>query len=414
MTHIPVLPAPDVDVVRLRRHRLGRLVEQMVAHDVAAMVLMNPVSLRYACDWREYALFQAHIPTYYLVVHADGWLVMHGAYAETHDTIDEFRPAHHPNVFDSGPDTLAVAAGFAGDIVRAVGAGARVAVERVNPSFTHALAETGVAVIDAEPLVEWARSVKSADELVCIRHAIAVAEAAIATMRTVAVPGVSENELMAVLHQVNIANDGDWIDGRMLCSGPRTNPWYQEASARRIGAGELLAFDTDMVGPFGYCADISRTWVVGDGTPTADQRDRYGRAHHEIHHNAALIEPGRTFRELSAKAFRHADEFVAHRYACVAHGVGMSDEWPRIYYEPDWEAHGYDGVVTADMVLSVESFVGSDRGGPGVKLEQMYHVTADGAEPLSGYPFEAALLGSGPTGDAPTPPAPPADQRSGS
>ncbi len=389
---IPVLEPPPVDLDALRSYRLGRLCRQMADHDVAVMVLTNPVSLRYASDWREYALFQAHIPTYYLIVHVDGRLVLHGAYADDHPTIDEFGPAHHPNVFDGGPDTLATAAGFALDVERAAGPRARVAVERVNPSCVHALTERGLDVIDAEPLVEWARAVKSAEEIVCLRHAIAVAEAAMGAMRAQARPGVSENELMAILHQVNIANDGDWIDGRMLCSGPRTNPWYQEASARRLEAGDLLAFDTDMIGPFGYCADISRTWLVGEGRPSADQRDRYRRAHEEILHNAQLIVPGRTFRELSDKAFTQPAEFISNRYACIAHGVGMSDEWPRVYYRQDWEQHGYDGVVSEGMVVSVESFVGSDRGGPGVKLEQMYLLTDNGMEPLSSYPYESALL----------------------
>ena len=137
----------------------------------------------------------------------------------------------------------------------------------------------------------------------CVRHAIEVAEQAMVCMREGAVPGVTENELMAVLHQVNIANDGDWIDGRMLCSGPRTNPWYQEASSRRLEAGDLLAFDTDMIGPYGYCADISRTWVVGDGRPTPDQCDRYRRAHAEILHNAALVEPGAASARSPTKRF---------------------------------------------------------------------------------------------------------------
>ncbi len=388
----PVLPAPTVDLGRLRSHRVGRLRAQMAEHDVAAIVLTNPVSLRYAADWREYALFQAHIPTYYLVVDADGRLTMFGAYATEHPTIDEFRVAHHPNVFDGGPDTEATARGFAADIGALVGDRARIAVERVNPSCTAALHRRGLTVIDAEPLVESARAAKSPDEIVCMRHAIAVAEAAIAAMRECAVPGVTENELMAVLHQVNIANDGDWIDGRMLCSGERTNPWYQEASTRRLRAGDLLAFDTDMIGPFGYCADISRTWLVGPGRPTRAQRDRYQRAHAEIVHFAALLEPGVSFRELSERALRQPDEFVAHRYACLAHGVGMSDEWPRIHHRCDWEAHGYDGEVATDMVLSVESYVGSDRGGPGVKLEQMYLVDNSGATPLSTYPFEEMLL----------------------
>jgi len=28
-------------------------------------------------------------------------------------------------------------------------------------------------------------------------------------------------------------------------------------------AGELISFDTDMIGPYGYCADVSRAWTCG-------------------------------------------------------------------------------------------------------------------------------------------------------
>lgn len=107
---------------------------------------------------------------------------------------------------------------------------------------------------------------------------------------------------------------------------------------------------------------------------------------------AALLEPGRTFREISESAYEHDEEFIAHRYTCLAHGVGMSDEYPKIAYRQDWDNDGYDGEIVPNTVMSVESFVGSDRGGPGVKLEDMYLVTSDGPKRLSTYPLEEALL----------------------
>ncbi len=388
---VPVLRRPAVDARALRAYRLARLTAEMRAADVALAVLTNPISLRYAADWREYLPYQSHIPTYTLFVTADGGLTMFGAYATGHDVIDAFGPTHGLNGFDGGLEQRARVARFVDDVVAAVGRGARVALEPLNPSVGLALAADGVDVVDAEPLVEAAKFVKSAGELVCIRHSIDVAEAALGLLRSQP-PGVTENEQVALLHHVNIANDGDWIDGRMLCSGPRTNPWYQQASPRVIRPGDLVAVDTDMVGPFGYTADISRTWVSGEVEATAEQRDRYRRAHDEIVHNAALLEPGRTFRELTEKSFRQPEEFVAHRYTCLAHGVGMSDEYPRIVYPQDWQREGYDGELVPGAVLTVESFVGSELGGPGVKLEDMYVITDTGAERLSTYPFEEALL----------------------
>lgn len=391
MVDVPVLPKPDVDIDALRSYRLGRVLEQMDNADVDLMVLLNPVNLRYAADWREYPLFQSRIQIYDLFVGRDGTMAMHGGYGSPPSAVGERYPTHALNSFDGGLDLEENARRFANDVLATAGKGARIAVEKVNPSVVHALCERGLRVVDGEPLIQAARYIKSAEEIQCLRHSIAVAETAIDVMRSATEPGVTENQLFSLLHQVNVANDGDWIDARILCSGPRTNPWYQVATDRKIASGDLVAVDTDMIGPFGYCADISRTWLVGD-SPTAQQRDLYRRAHAEITHNVMLLEPGRTFREISEKAFRHDDEFVAHRYTCLAHGVGMTDEYPKIAYRQDWEKEGYDGEIAANTVLSVESFVGSDRGGPGVKLEDMYLLTSDGPERLSAYPFEKALL----------------------
>ncbi len=389
---VPVLPRPAIDVASLRDYRLGRLLKQLDDRQVDLAVLVNPVSLRYVADWREYALFQSHLQTYTLFVTADGAMTLFGAYGNEHLGIDRTGPTHALNSFDGGLDLAHKTKRFVADVVEAVGVGSRVALEHVNPEVTLALAAAGFDVIDAEPLVEAARSVKSAEEIRCLRHAVAVAELALATMREAARPGMTENQICALLHQVNIANDGDWIEGRMVSSGPRTNPWYQQASDRVIQTGDLVAVDSDMVGPFGYFADISRTWLVGD-RPSPAQRDRYCRAYEEIHNNATLLGPGLSFRELSDKAFRQPEEFVAHRYACLAHGVGMTDEYPRIAYRQDWDTLGYDGVLVPGMVLTVESFVGSERGGPGVKLEDMYLITDFGAERMSTADHEPTLLG---------------------
>ena len=47
-------------------------------------------------------------------------------------------------------------------------------------------------------------------------------------MREQVVPGVTENNVWAVLHAENIKRVGDWIETRPRASGPRTNPWFQE------------------------------------------------------------------------------------------------------------------------------------------------------------------------------------------
>lgn len=391
-----MITRPDLDVRAMAAGRLVRLRSTMVADGIDLLVLHNPVSLRYGVEYRCYNTFQAHIPTSYLLVPAEGPVVMHGANAMDLPLVDEFLPANAVTVFDSGLDQFEVARRFARDVVAGVkgaglGTGARVGVERLLPSAHAALVEAGIQTVDAEGTVELARSRKSDLEMVALGHAVEVAEHGMAVMEAALIPGMTENGLWSLIHQVNVSHDGDWFDGRMLCSGPRTNPWYQEAGPRAIGAGDLVAFDTDMIGPFGYCADISRTFVCrgldGRREPTPEQRRLYEMARHEVGHNTELLRVGASFRELSAATWRQPDEVWVNRYACAFHGVGMADEYPRIPYPADWERCGYDGEVEDGLVLSVESYVGPDGGAEGVKLEQMVRVTTDGVVPLSTYPL---------------------------
>ena len=392
-----MLTPPPVDLAALRNYRLSRLRQTLAEADIPLAVLLQPVSLRYAVDFREYPLFQSHLPMYYLFVPVDGPVVMHSAYNRQYELVDDYRPGAGVNPFDSGLDLEAAAKQFARDVEGFLGEigvdsrHARIAVESLPADFFGALKSRGFRLVSGEALIERARAIKSEEEIACMRHSIAVAELGMSEMRQALRPGITENQLWAILHRVNISHDGDWMEGRMLASGPRTNPWLQEAGDRMIKAGELVAFDTDMVGPFGYCADISRTWLCGDGKPTPAQRDLYRHAWEEVQHNTAVLEPGLGLHEFASRIYPRRREFIAHRYPCFAHGVGMSDEYPKLYY-PEDSARQYDGVIEPGMVLCVESFTGSDRGGEGVKLEQVVLVTGNGTEILSTYPYEDAFL----------------------
>ncbi|MBT6202590.1 MAG: aminopeptidase P family protein [Rhodospirillaceae bacterium] len=99
-----------------------------------------------------------------------------------------------------------------------------------------------------------------------------------------------------------------------------------------------------------------------------------------------------TFRELSERQFSLPDELWEQRYSMPFHGMGMGDEWPSIPYWPDWDKQGYDGVLEAGMVVTVESYIGAVGGSDGVKLEDMVLVTDDGYQLMSTFPFEDELL----------------------
>lgn len=385
---------PDIDIDRLLDYRIGRLRDQMRAAGVGVHVMVNPISMRYAVDYSTYALYQSRIPTTYLLVSTDGPTIIYGGYAESR-LIDRAEPANHIAFFDAGDNLADNARLFAESLVRYLSEtgndNRRVSLEYVNPSVTQACLQRGLEVVDGVAISEKARLIKSPDEIECIRWAIDVAQLGIAKMKAALRPGITELQLWGLLNYTNLANHGEWHDGRMLASGSRINPWYQEATQRVIQSGDLVGFDTDMVGPKGYFCDVSRTFHCGPAKPTKRQKEIYQLAYAEIQHNLALVRPGISFLEIQQQSFPIPEECQENAYTCIMHGVGMCDEYPKIDPLHRGPNH-YDGMLEPGMVLTIESYMGPKGERDGVKLEEQVLVTEEGHEVLSTYPFEEELL----------------------
>lgn len=377
------LPQPDLGA--MRRFRLGRLRAELARHDVDGILLHDPLNIRYATDTTNMSIWTMHNQVRYAWIPVEGPVVMweysDGEFLSAHaGTVDEIRPAMSMHPFYTGDRIEEIAALWARD-VRSV-AGGRMAVDILSLDGIRALEATGAELVSGQRLMENARLVKGADEILALRCAIESCRLDVADMRAIFVPGVREVELWARLQESNVLRFGEWIETRLLSSGPRTNPWYQEASSREVAAGELMGFDTDLVGPFGMCVDISRTWLCGDGRATAAQTDLHSRAADMIERNIELFVPGATYREITEKfEYPPVDEF--NGYTVLAHGTGICDEYPSLYVREKWDATGFDGVVEEGNVFSVEAFVGRRDGGEGVKLEEQILVTGSTPEILS-------------------------------
>ena len=395
---------PKVNVARLYKSRLDKIRVELKKRDCAACVLVDAVNVRYATGSRNMQVFISRNPARYVFIPVEGPVILfefEGCYhlAEGLETIDEIRPVITVSYVASGPQVYDKAKQWAneiGDLMRQYGSGnRRIGLERVNSAAAEALAAQGFEIVDAQEPVERARAIKSPDELECIRWSLRVVEGGVHRMRESLRPGMTENELWAILHRAVIENDGDYIETRLLSSGPRTNPWFQESSPRVIEPSDLVALDTDVVGPFGYYADFSRTFHCGTGRPSDEQRKLYQLAYEQVHHNMGIIKPGMTFREVAEKGWPIPDRYFKNRYFVLAHGVGMTGEYPYVMHNQDFEV-GYDGVIEPNMTLCLESYIGAegeaDDDSEGVKLEQQILVTETGVELLSHFPFEEDLL----------------------
>ena len=384
---------------RIQGHRVERVRERLRAADCAAIVLFDPISLRYATGTRNMQVWSMHNLFRYAVVFESGETVLFELPSSAHlarGRVDDIRPSLSTDYLAVGGRGEEMGRRWAESIaglLREKGvAGERLAIDRADLALVVAAQRESLRLVPGQPIIELARAIKSHDEIDALRLSLQSCEASVAAMRERLQPGMRESDALAMLVDGSIRRGGEYPETRLLTSGPRTNPWFQETSDRVLENGDLLAFDTDLIGPMGFYNDISRSWVIGDRRPDDEQRRLYALAYEQLQHNTALLRPGLGFLEYSDKSFQLPDSCLPNRYADVAHGCGLGVEYPLIWYREDEQWGAYDGVFEEDMVVCVECFVGEAGGREGVKLEQPVWLTADGPLPLAEFPFELDYL----------------------
>ena len=383
----------EIDFDKLRSYRLDRVRKELVKNNLEACILFDPVNVRYALDTVNMSVYNMHNLTRYCFVSVNGPTILYEYFnceilSKHLNLIDEIRPAITWDYFSNGDQAnlqLSKWISEVKDLSKNYFKSKKIAIDVLNGPAVAALNKEGIEVVDAKLILEQARVIKSPDELICMKAAIEVAEKGVSKMRSDLKPGMTEDELWSILHKTNIENGGEWIECRILSSGERTNPWMQESSNKVIQQGEIVAFDTDMVGPYGYCADISRAFVVGNKF-NDEQKKLYSMAMEQIDFNSRLIKDGMTFQEFTEKSWVLPEEYYPNRYSVMVHGIGLCDEWPAIRYPTDGGERG--GIFQKNMTITVESYIGKVGGKEGVKLEQQYLIGENGLELMSHHPLE--------------------------
>ena len=383
----------EIDFNKLRSYRLDRVRKELEKNNLEACILFDPVNVRYALDTLNMSVYNMHNLTRYCFVPVNGPIILYEYFnceklSEGLNLINEIRPAITWDYFSNGDQSEAQLQKWVNevkDLSKSYFKSKKIAIDVLNGPAVSALNKEDIQVVDAKLILEQARVIKSSEEIKCMRSAIDVAEMGIVKMREQLKPGMTENELWSILHQTNIENYGEWIECRLLASGERTNPWMQECGNKVIQDGELVAFDTDMVGPYGYCADISRAFVVGNKF-NDEQKKLYLMAVEQIDYNSRIIKDGLSFKEFTEKSWVLPEDYYPNRYSVMVHGIGLCDEWPAIRYPTDGGERS--GMFQKNMTITVESYIGKVGGKEGVKLEQQYLIGENGLELMSHHPLE--------------------------
>jgi len=238
--------------------------------------------------------------------------------------------------------------------------------------------------VDVEPIdaVLWQmRRRKDSDELALMRKAAACADAMYAKAREIVRPGVRETEVFVELDAAATREANEPLSaylGNDYASGPGGGP---PRPGREAKAGEIYIID---VGPAyrGYFSDACRAFAV-DKKPTDAQMTAWHALVESLKIVEGMAKPGVRCRDIYQAVFDHllktpVGKFPHH----LGHGVGLQPhEYPHL--NPKW-----DDVLMEGEVFTAEPGLYSSAINGGIRLENIYHVTARGVETMISAPLE--------------------------
>ncbi len=251
-------------------------------------------------------------------------------------------------------------------------------------TFTRDWFEAFGEVEDATPLLAEARAVKTGQEIERMRLANEIAAAAMEHCRLILEPGMTEAEIAAEWEGF-VHGEGTGWEGKvelalgfsLVWSGPGIKT-FTATTSRPVVEGEPTLFEI-WVCADGYWCDHTKNLVAGELTPRYLELEQGLMAVYED--AIAFLRPGASLAELDRRIRTGIDEmgFPGQPSHPIAHGVGARA------HEPPYAHQAGGGEIAEGMVLAIEPGCYIEGGG-GLRVEDNFLITADGAEKLSPFP----------------------------
>ena len=247
-----------IDEAAIRAYRAERICGELSRQDYEAVLVTDPVNLRYATGTRNMQVWTMHNFCRYAIVFANGSSVLFDLATGRHlsaglESVSDVRTSIPFDYMLVGHNAERMAQRWARQIDEALRehgcGGDTLAVDRADSLMVRALDGLGRRVVDGKSILEHARAIKSEEEIAAFRASLRTCEQSVHSLHGFIVPGMRESEALGHLVGQSIARGGEYPETRLLSSGPRTNPWFQETSDRVLQGGDLLSQGSFFVRP---------------------------------------------------------------------------------------------------------------------------------------------------------------------
>lgn len=254
------------------------------------------------------------------------------------------------------------------------------AIDPALPFFVfNAIAKAApkLTLLDGAPVIDGCRMIKSAAELALMSQAKAMTLEVQRRAARILAPGITTGEVRRFIDQAHRALGAD--NGSYFCAvqfGRASAYPHGLPGEQALEDGQIVLIDTGCQVQ-GYHSDITRTYVFGE--PSAEQRRVWELEKQAQAAAFAAVKPGVPCEEIDAVARRvlaaaglspdYDLPGLPHR---TGHGIGLS------IHEAPYLVRGDKTPLAPGMCFSNEPMIVIPDSF-GVRLEDHFHVTADGA-----------------------------------
>ena len=308
MFHVDLSPF-GVDVERLKSDRLSRLQGIMRARDLSALLLTDPLNIRYATNTVLWLNLRATGVQRFALVPADGEPVVYERLmgSERAAGLKKAGPIQGFGAYMFGmrpPVATEHFVDLVADGLADMGLnGERVGIDALCLTAVDLLRNKGFGMLDGLPALGESRVVKTQDEVQLIRWTSHAKEGGYDLVReAIRKPPVLEERLsrmmLEYLLEQGFEAGSEFIsifDSSQMAIRPHREPMGMDLV---MTEGDLLICDATVSGPGGYYSDFARTFC--HGTPSQADKDRYVEAYATLQEAIGYIKPRSVHRPVRA------------------------------------------------------------------------------------------------------------------